>query len=41
MDLEFIEHYPGWIWYEDYENSDNWEYTEKIMENWYWFEMHF
>lgn len=37
----FTKHNSGWIWYEDRETSDNWEYTEKIMENWYWFEIHF
>lgn len=39
--MEFTEHDPGWIWVEDREHSDNWEYTEKIMDNWYWFDMHF
>lgn len=40
-DLEFVEKTPGWIWYENYDNSDNWEYTEKIMDHWYWFKVHF
>lgn len=39
-DLKFVEQESGWIWHED-NNSDNWEYTEKIMDNWYWFEIHF
>ncbi|MDO4286322.1 MAG: hypothetical protein Q4C40_01195 [Eubacteriales bacterium] len=29
----------GWTWEES--NGDNWEYTEKILEHWYWFEFHF
>lgn len=29
----------GWRWEEP--AGDNWEYTQEITPNWYWFEMHF
>lgn len=29
----------GWTWRE--KDGDNWEHTERIMEKWFWFEMHF
>lgn len=37
--VQFTESDSGWIWKES--NGDNWEYTEKIQEHWYWFEFHF
>lgn len=38
-DLEFIKTETGWEWKEP--KGDNVQYTEKIVENWYWFEMDF
>lgn len=37
--VSYIPNNRGWIWSES--NGDNWEYTEKIQDHWYWFEMHF
>lgn len=39
--IQFNKHKSGWMWTDNHENSDNWEYTEKIIDCWYWFEMHF
>lgn len=39
VSADFIEEGSGWKW--QIPNSDNWEYTEKVMDHWYWFEMHF
>ena len=38
-EIEFKEDNAGWRWEES--GGDNWNYTERIMENWYWYEMHF
>ena len=38
-DVEWQPEGDGWKWEES--QGDNFEYTEKIMEKWYWFEMHF
>ncbi len=38
-DAEFVPHESGWMWQE--EHGDNWEYTEKITDHWYWFELYF
>ncbi len=38
-DLIFEKHNRGWKWVED--TGDNWMYTEHIVGNWYWYEMHF
>lgn len=37
--VNFIPSESGWMWKES--DGDNWEYTEKILECWYWFEIHF
>lgn len=37
--VAFTEHNRGWIWKDT--RGDNWEYIEKIIDHWYWFEMHF
>lgn len=37
--VDFITSDSGWTWEES--NGDNWEYTEKILEHWYWFKFHF
>ena len=38
-DVELTEVDDRWQWAEEY--GDNWGYTEKIVEHWYWFEAHF
>lgn len=37
--VDFTTSDSGWTWEES--NGDNCEYTEKILEHWYWFEFHF
>ena len=37
--VNFIPSESGWMWKES--DGDNWAYTEKILECWYWFEIHF
>lgn len=37
--VDFIPSESGWMWKES--DGDNWEYTEKILKHWYWFEFHF
>lgn len=39
IQVNFIPSESGWMWKES--DGDNWEYTEKILECWYWFEFHF
>lgn len=38
-EVEFVPHESGWLWQE--ENGDNRQYTEKIIDHWYWYEVHF
>jgi len=38
-ELEFTEGPDGWRWEEI--GGDNWNYTEKVAEKWYWFKMSF
>lgn len=38
-DVDWQPEGDGWKWKES--EGDNFEYTEKIMDKWYWFEMHF
>lgn len=38
-DVEWQSEGNGWKWEES--DGDNFEYTEKIMDKWYWFEIHF
>ena len=37
--VDFVPYENGWRWKEG--NGDNWQYTERISENWFWFEIHF
>lgn len=37
--VDFTVSDSGWTWKESI--GDNWEYTEKIQNHWYWFEFHF
>ena len=37
--VDFTVSDSGWTWKES--KGDNWEYTEKIQEHWFWFESHF
>ena len=37
--VQFTESDSGGTWKES--DGDNWEYTEKIQDHWYWFEFHF
>jgi hypothetical protein len=37
--VDFTTYKDGWIWEES--DGDNWQYTERIFENWFWFEVHF
>lgn len=39
QNVELLENETGWQWSEP--NGDNQYYTEKIADNWYWFEMDF
>lgn len=39
QNVELLKNETGWQWSEP--NSDNQYYTEKITDNWYWFEMDF
>lgn len=39
VDIEFQCNGVGWEWHDS--NNDNSAYTEQIIDNWYWFEMHF
>ena len=38
-DIEFQCNGIRWEWHDS--NNDNFAYTEQIIDNWYWFEMHF
>lgn len=37
--ISFEPHEDGYIWKQP--DGDNWQYTERIMDNWFWFEVHF
>lgn len=37
--INFIPYEEGWKWEEA--DGDNWQYTERIFEKWFWFEAHF
>lgn len=37
--MKFDEYGSGWKWIDA--ESDNWEYTERIIDNWFWFEVNF
>lgn len=39
-DMDFEKHGNGWLWEEGI-GSDNWFYAERIIGNWYWYEMHY
>lgn len=39
VNVDFTTYEEGWIWREA--DGDNWQYTERIFENWFWFEAHF
>jgi len=38
-DVDFVPYENGWRWEQN--GGDNWQYTERIFENWFWFEIHF
>ncbi len=39
LDENMIQEGDGWLWQE--QDGDNSRYTEKIIDNWYYYEMHF
>jgi len=38
-DVDFTKENTGWRWKDG--NGDNWNYTEKIIDRWYWFKVGF